>query len=527
MLAAQMTLWAAALAWLAWSTARRGDADAEPPAEALAVLAAGLVLRLSVEPLPADVRVDAALLSLETMPHRLSAVNTLTWELLRAASGLLPVSLWTAKTALHATAGALTAFVVHRYALREHGDRPSAAAAAALVAFCPAAVRFSASESPCVLAALFLAMALDRLSLAARHRDAGSLLMGAVWLAALVEARPEGAGYALGALLVLAPRWRALAGLPKASLAAAAALVAALSLPMAVIRFRSALGSDLLPPVEAWRVLAAMPRLPFSDFVGPAWGLLFLGTAAMLARSDRRALAAWLAALAAGTYAVARGFQPDGGQTTNIRYYLPALVLAAVPMGRCLAALVRRLPSPLRSRPVLAAVALAAATPAQTWVLMRTRWAAQEELGFLLRELPKVPDGCRIFVRGPRRGNPGALEPGPGLSVLVGREHDWTILEPADPDEPLDRGACAYYYRGGGCALAGRSFGNGEFVGEADDCGELERRWSLSPEASGEAGGAPLVSESYRRDPFPVALFRASDPDRARHQPRLTSAKPR
>jgi hypothetical protein len=217
-------------------------------------------------------------------------------------------------------------------------------------------------------------------------------------------------------------------------------------------------------------------------------------------------VAVWrLMGLFAGTCLMAHGFglwQADHG--TNIRYYLPALVLLAAPVAMGLDVLVSWLPWLSLRRLVLALVVLAA--PMSCWGLLKARWAAGEEFRFAARELARIPDECTILTRAP--GELGALELSQELSASLGRKQEWRQVGPGEgPVALAPEPACNVYYRGGRCAIGRWSLGREDV---AEDCGRLESGWRLTPIAEAWISGEPLVSETYRTMPYQVGFYKIS-----------------
>jgi hypothetical protein len=410
---------------------------------------------------------------------------------------------------MHALACSLAVLAVYRFTLRECENRAIAFAAALLVACSPPAVRFSVSEGSASFAVLFTALSLDFLSLAAKSGEIRTLFVAAGWLTALVEVRPEGFGFALGALIFLVPRWKSLSRMRPAALATAGLLSVLLLIPRFAINAWVAKTSDLMPTLNPIIVAQGFMDIPYNDVTGHPWMALCLIGLAIHAMLSPRVLACRLLGLYVGTYILVQGFNLNCGNTTNIRYWLPALVLVSVPMASGLASLVAWMPKPISNWPRAVLLLLVLAAPWRTWRTMWTQLAAQEELRFVLRALQRIPDGCRILTRKPTL-QPGALEIGPDCSVLAGRVHDWQYLDPADsPKGDFSQGpatACTVYYRGGRCAFQGRW----DERDMPDDCADLEHRWQMLPIAESSAGGASLVAESYRTNPYPVGFFRIS-----------------
>jgi hypothetical protein len=504
---AEACLWAVLLPMLAALSARA--VRREPPggpgrAWALLALGAALALRLLVTPMPSDVVPDVGLGALSVNPtHRLSAIVLLVWEVL-AHLAKLGFTAWDGCIAVNILAGSLCVLVVQRLVWRLWEDRTAAFAAALIVACTPAAVRFSASESPSVPAMLFTALALDALAGALRDDGLWPLAAAAGWLAALCEVRPEGIALALAVLVFFGPRSLSLLhGRGRtAALIVTSALV--LILPRLLLDCSAALSSDIMPPLDAGRMLAGVFSLPFYGVFGPLWGTLCAAAIAYDFWREPKAAAWRLAALFAATGALVSGFNPGNVRhATNLRYYLPALVLLSPTLARGLSALAERLCGTApRSRMIFAAAVVLAA-PLQSWSLLWTHWAPQEEFAFVRRQLAGIADGCVIYVREPERV--GALEPSTRLSAAVGRVHDWRRSRPDEPMSPAP--GCALYYRGGRCALSRWSVDAGSV---ADDCGRLERGWQFVPVAEVQVSGLPLVSESYRSDPYTVGFYRFS-----------------
>lgn len=467
----------------------------------------GLALRLAVTPMPSDVRLDVALDGASVMPHRVSAIARAVEKGIVLLSDSQLLSPWNGLVLLNVLAGSLTVLVVYRIALRLHRDRAAAWAAALLVACFPAAIRFSASESHCTLAALFLALALDFLSLSIERSAGFPLLMAAGWMGALLDIRPEGPGYALGAAVFMASGWRSLVRIRGSALAAAGILVALPALPRVMINVEFLRGSDWVLRGEPGRVLMNFAAFPFNDFTGSLWAALCLTGLVLHAKREPRAAACRLAGLLACTYPLIVNGTLHLDHAASVRYYLPALTLAAIPAAWGAVAWASRLPKGKPARTMIAVLVLAAAAPMGTWRLMGTRWAAQEELLFLLKTLPSIPHGCVILTQAPIL-NAGAIEPGPSVSALAGRRHDWRLLGRVTTDADAAPAACIVYYRGGSCALHGRDVGGSSATAMPDDCGAYERLLRLSPIARSMAGGESMVSETYRTNPYPVGFFR-------------------
>jgi len=490
---------------------RKNDPQEGFSVSAFLVFVLALALQLSVQSIPADVRLDVALAGLQgEAGHRLSAINRLAWEAASFFSRLLRVfSVWDGEIALHALAGSLSVLAVYRFTLREYENRATAFGAALLVACFPPVIRFSASDSPASLTLLFTALALDFVSLAAKSGEARMLFIAAGWLAALVEVRSEGIGFALGSLIFLAPRWKSLARIRTKALVAAGLIAVLLAGHRFAITAWTARTTDLMPPLNPLVVTRAFMRLPDNNFTGSLWLALCLAGLTFHAAVDPKVLACRLSGLYVGTYMLVCLSNLSSGQTGNIHYWFPALVLVAVPFASGLVSLIARMPKPLSKWPRGTLLVVVLAAPGRTWETVRTRWATQEELHFVLKELPKIPDGCRILTRKPVF-MPGALEVGPSFSLLSRRAHNWKFLDPSDPAEGdfISAAPCVVYYRGGRCATRGRpAFGDEPIP---DDCAKLESRWQMVPLAESRVGGAPLVAESYRTNPYPVGFFRVS-----------------
>jgi len=466
------------------------------------------VLRLVVEPFPADIQLATSQGSRLVGVHNWSAAYSALLHLLFA---VFPASLDTAAMA-NVVMACSTVVVVFVFTALYFNNRLAAFAAAAVLACQPISIRFSASDSAHIFTTLTLFMAALFVTLWLKKGGYLWALQAFGWLALCANTRIE-ALVCAGAIACVFGGLATRGGAATSRQFLAAGLFGIV--PMALPLWDAVSTMILSPKIASINWLGAIRSPFFFSPHSPLVIVLFaaLGAAVVMADGRLRRLGIfWIVAII--PVGMPTFFVQDPGMENVHRHCLPSLAMYAVVAGVGLSWLLGPaldrvfvkigVATKGTLRPALALALVALAALPHLGFLHKT-WSHQLEFEFLKANLGRVEDGCTIVAIGQREAHVG-LVLFPALSYEVGRKHQW--MEPSEflsAAEPL--AGCVVFIESASCHASHHpphSPDDGLFI----ECREVMKRFVLEPIMKTTIPALPFGNEVFTSDPIPLGIHR-------------------